>query len=104
MRGFNIPWEAYAQYAQTEAAGPSHSRTSTSPRDPFAQLNNLTESRRMMSPGEAGGEGGGGMSFAMLCQLISEGRAGEVQGVREIPDQLNVSEEDRPLLKRRRNS
>ena len=45
----------------------------------------------MMSPGEAGGEGGGGMSFAMLCQLISEGRAGEVQGVREIPDQLNVS-------------
>ena len=30
------------------------------------------------------------MSFAMLCRLISEGRAEEVTGVRNIPDQLNV--------------
>lgn len=31
-----------------------------------------------------------GMSFTKLCQLISEGRAGEV-AVQQIPDELNVS-------------
>ena len=40
---------------------------------------------------DANAPGGGGMSFAMLCQLISEGRAAEVPGVQQIPDQLNVS-------------
>jgi len=48
----------------------------------------------MADPGILGGglnDGDTGMSFAMLCRLISEGRAGEVGGVRDIPDQLNVS-------------
>ena len=67
----------------------------SSTRDPLAQLNNLAESRRMMADtgmlGGGGGEVETGMSFAMLCRLISEGRVAEVGGIRQIPDQLNVS-------------
>lgn len=58
--------------------------------DPISQLNSLAEARRMMSANTTG-EGEDGMSFAMLCELISEGRAGEVSGVKTIPDQINVS-------------
>jgi hypothetical protein len=36
-----------------------------------------------------GGEGS--LSFATLATLIREGRAGEISGVRDIPDELNVS-------------
>lgn len=41
-----------------------------------------------LTPGK---EAEGGMSFTMLCQLISEGRAEEVPGIQHIPDELNVS-------------
>jgi len=37
-----------------------------------------------------GREGEAGLSFATLCSLISEGRAADLPGVRQIPDQLNV--------------
>jgi hypothetical protein len=58
--------------------------------DPISQLNSLAEAMRMMSASTTG-EGDDGMSFAMLCELISEGRAGEVSGIKTIPDQINVS-------------
>jgi hypothetical protein len=109
MKGLSISWEAYAHYSTTSTpallptSSPSRQSTPRSSRsqDPLATLNNLAESRRMMSDtgilGGVAGEGDTGMSFAMLCRLISEGRAGEVGGVREIPDQLNVRRESLPL-------
>ncbi len=103
MKGVQIPWEAYAHYSTaspvplpsstTPAGSPNSTPRSNRMRDPLAQLNNLAESRRMMADTGmmgGGGEGETGMSFAMLCRLISEGRTGEVGGIQEIPDQLNV--------------
>ncbi|EIW69924.1 hypothetical protein TREMEDRAFT_61696 [Tremella mesenterica DSM 1558] len=114
IKNLQIPWEAYAQYSQSQIRtyptanqsgtislssppGQRPGATSTArPSDPLAQLNNLAEARRMMSsfPGREGGEEG--MSFAMLCRLISEGRAGEVaQAQREgegmVVDAINSS-------------
>lgn len=37
-----------------------------------------------------GGSETGGLSFDLLAELISEGRVGEVPGIRHIPDELNV--------------
>jgi hypothetical protein len=48
----------------------------------------VTEARKMMSADSDPTQSG--MSFTMLARLISEGRAGDVEGVKQIPDELNV--------------
>lgn len=48
------------------------------------------------TPTMPGREGESGMSFAMLCRLISDGRAAEVPGIQQIPDQLNVRQKPSP--------
>ncbi|ORY26592.1 hypothetical protein BCR39DRAFT_253813 [Naematelia encephala] len=99
LRGLQIPWEVYAQHTLRAPLPPSPAGGSTPlqpvPTNPLAAINQISESRRMMmsddSQGEAAeGSGSGGMSFAMLSRLISEGRAGEVP-VQYIPEGINVS-------------
>ncbi|ORX41045.1 hypothetical protein BD324DRAFT_35251 [Kockovaella imperatae] len=115
----SIPWESYASWSNgnSSRSSTSHPSSSTSssprgsslsrsptplhpapkPRDPMAVLNHLAEAKRMMedtsgssSSVQSSSPGDQGMSFSMLCTLISEGRAGEVP-VKMIPDQLNTS-------------
>ena len=113
LKHVNLPWESYrawsaatpshsASFTPTSSSSSpsasSHSRSPTPhharPKDPLAVLNNLAEAKKMMDAAGSSSTGGEGMSFSMLCRLISEGRADEVP-VKQIPDQLNVS----PLFK-----
>jgi hypothetical protein len=93
MKGVQIPWETYIQSRNPRSRPPSPPKILSNP----VQLNDIAEARRLMVENEAGGaEPGtsmdaGGMSFGVLVKLISEGRAGEVEGIRNIPDSLNVS-------------
>jgi len=121
MKGVSIPWEAYASYANAPrqdhpSATPSASPPTLAPSDPLSRgstpqgvgaaatgagaVDGLAEARRMMAsdsvPTTPGREGEAGLSFATLCDLISEGRAADVPGVQKIPDQLNVSRLFRP--------
>lgn len=96
LKGTSIPFEAYMEYSRhppTQSStsspnlpGPSScqgrpSRTGDSP---------LAEARRMMLPEPQGSVGEGGMTFAMLSRLIAEGKADQVPGIKQIPDQINV--------------
>ncbi|KAK1923071.1 hypothetical protein DB88DRAFT_330673 [Papiliotrema laurentii] len=108
-KGLDIPWEVYAQHSaspaplrNSEATPPNTSPSTTGshpepprrPTDPATAMGGLAEARRMMiqdnTPTMPGREGESGMSFAMLCRLISDGRAAEVPGIQQIPDQLNA--------------
>ncbi|KAL7422955.1 hypothetical protein Q5752_002253 [Cryptotrichosporon argae] len=83
LKGVNVPWEAYM----------SRPSTSAPPQPDVAALDSLGEARRMMAAPDAGAgdDGAGGMSFAMLCRLISEGRAGEVAAA-HVPEGLNTAQ------------
>jgi hypothetical protein len=105
MRNIQIPWESYTQYQSSHknyTPDPTSSHTQvqlTTHDDRFAHLNTLAEAKKMMGDDhhdqavvdpdlQRGGEGG--MSFTMLAKLISEGKVGDVGGIQQIPEGLNV--------------
>lgn len=111
MKGVSIPWDSYASYANTPgrdqgSATPTTTPPTLAPNDPHSRgstphgaqgtglVDGLAEARRMMASDASsttpGREGEAGLSFATLCSLSSEGRAADLPGVRQIPDQLNV--------------
>ena len=105
LRDVNVPWEVYAEHSRRTLPHLSSGVTTPTPRteptsvSDLAQQNNTlpnsqvsAEARRMMvqddySPPNGAGQG---LSFDMLAELISEGRGGEVPGIRTIPDEINV--------------
>lgn len=108
LKGVDLSWESYANHASSRELRGGIDRSEPAPgtftphnvparpRDALAALNNLAEAKRMMSRPQEGdpyvaSRAGEAMSFAMLCRLISEGRAAEVSGVEQIPEGLNVS-------------
>ena len=103
LKGISIPWEVYVNRPTQSIPispmfpKPPSRKTSAPTRSPdsITQRHTLAETHRMMSDSNVTspmtGDGGEAMTFATLCRLISEGRAGEVQGIRDILDQINES-------------
>lgn len=98
LKGVCVGWDEYTNWAthhqptSPRTLSPILSATGVpipgQDQNPFAALNNIAEARKMMDGGQ--GQDSDGMSFGMLCKLISEGRAGNVP-VQHIPEELNAS-------------
>ncbi|KAK6906664.1 hypothetical protein I203_100651 [Kwoniella mangroviensis CBS 8507] len=97
IKHISIPFSTYTSYVHRPSqvlpkpsSPPSGTQdeTQTRPSDSssLSRMDHLTEAMRMMET--KGTEGQTGLTFDKLCELIKEGKAGELQG-KDIPDELN---------------
>ncbi|WWC98612.1 hypothetical protein V866_005505 [Kwoniella sp. B9012] len=94
IKHISIPFSTYTSYVHRPSQAlpktpspPSETQNETQARPPgTSRMDHLTEAMRMMET--KGTEGQTGLTFDKLCELIKEGKAGELQG-KDIPDELN---------------
>ncbi|WWD08441.1 hypothetical protein V865_006553 [Kwoniella europaea PYCC6329] len=97
IKHISIPFSTYTSYVHRPSQAlpkpsspPPETQNETQARPPgtssLSRMDHLTEAVRMMET--KGTEGQTGLTFDKLCELIKEGKAGELQG-KDIPDELN---------------